>query len=164
VSKASWLRHPAAPAWLIGGTFALAIAVAVVFASWRSLFDGLVREKYGTADAKAEATVQQLAAGAPWQPTNEQLEQLYRHWMRGGDGMEAFARSLATLQPQWLAQRVGRTLAAGSPEQRRRALALVTLVRLAEAKPVLAPAIARADQVGDGELASLLRATRDALP
>lgn len=164
MTTTSWLRRPSAPAWLIGGTFALAIATAIVFASWRSLFDGLVREKYGTADAAAEATVKQLTAAQPWQPTKEQLEQLYRHWMRGGDGLEAFARELARQQPQWLAQRVERTLAAGTAEQRRRALALVALVQLVDARPALERALVRAEAVGDAELAAALRSTRDALP
>ncbi len=144
-----WIRRPTGQLWLFGATFALAIVAAIVLASARPFFAGLMREEYGAASSVDSGIVERFVTDRDWTPTAEDLEPLYRHWMRGdGKHLEEVALRLADEDPEWLVARLERTLVAGSAGQRRRALLLVERTRLSAARDVLIRMIDRAGRMG----------------
>lgn len=142
----AWVRSVRGQLSLLAATLAGAVAVSVVIVCLRGvLFEHYVREKYPPAGAWAEEAARDLTVpDAP--PTRlteirtaaakmynlacetkrpaKELEELYGFWIENPhlDPHGSLAVRLTQYVPEWVVARLRRTLAAGSPTQRERAL------------------------------------------
>jgi hypothetical protein len=147
-----WLRSLRGQLTLLAGAFLGAIVLAVVIVCLRErLFEHYVREQYPRLEGWSDEAARVLAArssrpadidrvgkkleklieDSPESQRTDQprgcqaLERIYGGWMTDEDldpdGL--LARRLTTLQPEWVLWRIRRTLVAGSPQQRGRAVA-----------------------------------------
>jgi hypothetical protein len=141
-----WLRSVRGQLTLLGATFVGAVALAVAIVCLRGpVFERYVREKYPAAgtwaqDAARELTAPETSAerledirAAAVERTRlaretrkvaPDLEELYGLWVSDPDldPHDLLAVRLTRFVPDWVLGRLQRTLAAGNPEQRGRAL------------------------------------------
>jgi hypothetical protein len=137
----AYLRSVHGQLALLGATFVAAAVLAVTAILLRDwFFERYVKEKYpsvgdltrelaegaaaGRLDAEDDSKLATMAAGS------QGLDELYGLWIEEGDLDPAgrLARRLLELNGAGMLSRVRRTLAAGDPRQRARALDLLTLV------------------------------------
>jgi hypothetical protein len=150
----AWLRSVTGQLALLLGTFAGAVMLAVVIVCLRGpVFEKYVRETYPDPDdwsvhacqtlASARATsddcrrvgeqIEEHLGKEPPPRRAAVLERIYGAWMQDDrldpDGL--LVVRLTRLQPDWTRERLRRTLAAGSPFQRKRALEWLLLAAAA---------------------------------
>jgi hypothetical protein len=150
---------------LFGLTFLGAVALAVVALCLRDVFfEPFVREKYPALGEGDRARAGELAAENVEPGRLKELlgevnrEAVYGAWVEEPDLDPArrLARRLAAAQPDWLLDRLTRTLVAGNPRQRARAtqwLALLPEGRRDEARALARFARTRAERRHEAELA-----------
>lgn len=181
----AWLRTVRGQLALLAATFAAAVALAAAIVCLRgAVFERYVRETYPPAGSWARETARELSA--PETPPRrleairaavieharrarevrkpaQDLEELYGLWLQEPelDPDGTLAVRLTGFVPDWVTDRLRRTLAAGNPDQRGRALrwlrAIAGLEETAERVRVLA-AQARRRAAARGEEAVRLEA------
>ena len=134
----SFLRTVNGQLALIGAAFLGAVVLAAVMAFSLGFFEGYVREKY------------------PKPEGGDEVADHYHTWMLDRDVSEQFPSSVVGADPEYFRGRVERTLAAGSREQKLRAVLFARLSGDGECVPVLRWGGRRARAVGDEELARRL--------
>ena len=139
----SFLRTVNGQIALIGATFLGAVVLAVVMAFNLGFFEGYVREKY------PEPKGPTLFSG-------DDLADHYHNWMLDRDVSEQFPSSVVGADPEYFRGRIERTLAAGSREQKLRAVLFARLSGDRGCVPLLRWGGRRARAVGDEELARRL--------
>lgn len=141
-----WLRSARGQLTLLGATFAAAVVLAVAIVGLRgAVFERYARETYPPAGAWAEEAARELSApetspqrldaiGAAaaerarlareTRKTAPDLEELYGLWLLNpaADPDDLLPVRLTRRVPEWVVDRLRRTLAAGNPDQRGRAL------------------------------------------
>ena len=148
-----WVRKPKGQAAVLGALLLAAVPLALAIALNRSFFERYVREKYLAGTQAARETAEAIARGEGSVASVTSLspadrEALYRVWMRQepevagpvdgprGDQLppapkgpllraEVLGPLLFRADPRGYARLLKRTLVAGTPAQRERALALV---------------------------------------
>ena len=148
---------------LFGSTVGVAVVLAVVFASYRDAFEGLVREKYPALSAEAQVLIKRLETekpkaalvGVPFKI----LRQLYGAWMIDAEPRYApLAERLHTGRAADTRILIERSLLAGAPHQRVRAIAFALATRSSSVATSLRVGLQRAREVGDDALAVRLEA------
>ena len=124
-----WLSTWRGQLQLVGGTYVLALALALGAASQRGFFEGYVREKYKEPSAVSAHLAGRLAQGAVDDAELAALSApewaaLYYWWMQQpAPGAPAIPLSMFRHAPEVCVDRLERTFVAGTLAQRQRALA-----------------------------------------
>lgn len=156
------LRTPRGQLTLLAVGYALAAALAVTMAANRAWFESKRAERLDPVPASVAALASDLDLGRATAREVAQLPEhersrLYDAWLASsglrGPGLP---RALAEVAPAQTRERVERTLCAGDPEQRRRAIELARLSGSDELLGALGWARERARRLRDDELARAL--------
>ena len=120
---------------LMGGAGAGAVGLAVTVLFLRDIFfERFVREKHPPVAERVQRTLERARAGETLRPEDELMgeerAQLYGALVNGEAEDEGgrLAQHLIRLDGETILERLRRTLVAGNPEQRRRALEVLALV------------------------------------
>ncbi len=143
----------------MGMTFVVAAALAALLATQLAFFEGYVRQKYPTATPATVRMADGAAAGEPFvvdEGWEERATELYGLWMTGEADGRPFAAALLAADPDGTLERVQRTLLAGSPEQRARALELLERAGARDLEPSFGWMRDRAERMGKPSLAQAI--------
>jgi len=154
------LRSPLGQVQLLGATLLGATIFAGFLATQQGWFESWIREKPPVTSAATERLANDIEAGKELPIDVADLEKLYGMWLVADALPTAkVAMVLTTDDPDWFHDRVERTLLAGTPAQRIRALELIQTSRDPELIPVLERSLARYQTIGPEEVIDPCRHT-----
>lgn len=160
-----FLRSPRGQLTIILGTLAGAVVVALVVALNRSFFEGYVREKYPQPAVEITTLSGAIERGEQGKEAIRRLAPtgrtgLYHVWMRAEstDGLTRLPAACYAADPPHYAALLERTLAAGSPTQRTRAIGFARQSGGAAFVAVLRWGLRRAESTRDPQAEELRQA------